>query len=87
MITYDLKRGDLLRNKITGDIAILRGKPFTRFYHDITHPASAREESGTAETCYPLIFTVVQGSDQTGIGTKINVRQSSLKRNWERVCK
>ena len=83
MITYDLKRGDLLRNKITGDIAILRGKPFTRFYPD-EHHGIGGIESGTAETCYPLVFTVIQdGFD--GVGMKINVRQKKLKRNWERL--
>jgi len=84
MITYDLKKGDLLRNKVTGDIAIIRGKPFTRFYAD--EHGYGEIESGTAETCYPLVFTVIQGGDR-GIGTKINIRQSSLKRNWERLCK
>ena len=85
MITYDLKRGDLFRNKVTGDIAILRGKPFTRFYAD-EHHGYHGIESGTAETCYPLMFTVIQDGGE-GIGTKINVRQKSLKRNWERLCK
>ena len=85
MITYNLKRGDLFRNKVTGDIAILRGKPFTRFYAD-EHHGYHGIESGTAETCYPLIFTVIQDGGE-GIGTKINVRQKSLKRNWERLCK
>ena len=85
MITYDLKRGDLLRNKITGDIAILRGSPFTRFYPDEYHGMGGIE-SGTAETCYPLVYTVVQG-DFNSNGLKINVRQKQLIRNWERVCK
>ena len=83
MIIYDLKKGDLLRNKVTGDIAIVRGKPFTRFYAD--EHGYGEIESGTAETCYPLVFTVIQDGDR-GIGTKINVRQSFLH-HWERLCK
>ena len=86
MITYNLKRGDLLRNKVTGDIAILRSKPFTRFYAD-EHHGYHGIESGTAETCYPLIFTVIQGYSDRGVGTKINVRQKQLKSHWERLCK
>ncbi len=85
MITYTLKKGDLLRNKVTGDIAILRANPYTRFYPDEYH-GIGDIESGVATTCYPLTFTVIQGSDQTGIGTKISVKHSALVRNWERLC-
>ena len=85
MITYDLKKGDLLRNKITGDIAILNANPFTRFYPDEYHGINGIE-SGVASTCYPLTFTVIQDGHE-GIGAKINVRQEKLKRHWERLCK
>ena len=86
MITYTLKKGDLLRNKVTGDIAILRGKPYTRFYPDEYH-GIGDIESGVATTCYPLTFTVIQDSNQIGIGTTIDVKHTSLVRNWERLCK
>ena len=82
MITYTLKKGDLLRNKITGDIAILRADPYTRFYPDEYH-GIGNIESGVATTCYPLTYTVVQ--DGVGVGAKVSVRHSSLVRNWERV--
>ena len=90
MITYDLKKGDLFRNKVTGDIAILRAKPYTRFYPDEYH-GIGDIESGVATTCYPLTFTVVQDSGHgyasRGIGTTIDVKHTSLLRNWERLCK
>ena len=85
MITYTLKKGDLLRNKITGDIAILRADPYTRFYPDEYHGIGGIE-SGIATTCYPLTYTVVQDNTDGG-GAKISVKHSSLVRNWERVCK
>ena len=84
MITYTLKKGDLLRNKVTGDLAILNANPYARFYPDEYHGWGGIE-SGTAETCYPLTFTVVQGDSDRGVGTKINVRQGRLKTYWERV--
>tara|TARA_B100000902_G_C27011235_1_gene764898 strand:- start:550 stop:804 length:255 start_codon:yes stop_codon:yes gene_type:complete len=84
MITYTLKKGDLLRNKVTGDIAILRSNPYTRFYPDQYHGVDGIE-SGVAATCYPLTFTVIQGDEQQGVGAKINVKHSSLLRNWERL--
>ncbi len=84
MITYTLKKGDLLRNKVTGDLAILNANPYARFYPDEYHGWGGIE-SGTAETCYPLTFTVVQGDSDRGVGTKINVRQRRLKTYWERV--
>ena len=87
MITYTLKKGDLVRNKITGDIAILRADPYTRFYPDEYHGIGGIE-SGVASTCYPLTFTVVQETTivvNQGVGAKISVRHSSLKKYWERV--
>jgi len=87
MITYTLKKGDLVRNKITGDIAILRADPYTRFYPDECH-GIGDIESGVASTCYPLTFTVVQEGTvvvNQGVGAKISVRHSSFKKYWERV--
>jgi hypothetical protein len=87
VITYTLKKGDLLRNKATGDIAILNADPYTRFYPDEFH-GIGDIESGIATTCYPLTFTVIQGTSSvlpSGVGTKISLKQDSLKRNWERV--
>jgi len=84
MITHTLKKGDLLRNKVTGDIAILRANPYTRFYPDQYHGVGDIE-SGVATTCYPLTFTVIQGDEQQGIGVKINVKHKALIRNWERL--
>ena len=84
MITHTLKKGDLVRNKITGDIAILRADPYTRFYPDEYH-GIGDIESGVASTCYPLTYTVVQGNNTEAVGVKISVRQSVLKRQWERV--
>tara|TARA_B100001250_G_scaffold406158_1_gene424755 strand:+ start:590 stop:844 length:255 start_codon:yes stop_codon:yes gene_type:complete len=84
MITYNLKKGDLLRNTTTGDIAILRADPYTRFYPDDCH-GIGDIESGVATTCYPLTFTVIQGNNTEAVGAKISVRQSVLKRHWERV--
>ncbi len=88
MITYTLKKGDLLRNKVTGDIAILRADPYTRFYPDQYHGIDGIE-SGVAETCYPLTFTVVQKEPTVefieGVGAKINVRHGRFTAYWERV--
>lgn len=87
MITYTLKKGDLVRNKITGDIAILRADPYTRFYPDEYHGIGGIE-SGIATTCYPLTFTVVQEDTvvaNQGVGAKISVRHSGFKKYWERV--
>ena len=86
MITHTLKKGDLLRNKVTGDIAILNANPYTRFYPD-EHHGIGGIESGTAETCYPLTFTVIQNTDRynRGLGAKVNVRHRRLKTYWERV--
>ena len=84
MITYTLKKGDLLRNTTTGDIAILRADPYTRFYPDEYHGIGGIE-SGIATTCYPLTFTVIQGRNNEAVGAKISVRHSSLVRHWERV--
>ena len=86
MITYDLKKGDLLRNKVTGDLAILNANPYARFYPD-EHHGIGGIESGTAETCYPLTFTVVQGDSDRGVGTKVDIRHRRLKAHWERLCK
>ena len=90
MITYTLEKGDLLRNKVTGDIAILRANPYTRFYPDEYHGIDG-VESGTAETCYPLTFTVIQDGSANagtqGVGTKINVRHGRFTTYWERVGK
>ena len=88
MITHTLKKGDLLRNKVTGDIAILNANPYTRFYPD-EHHGIGGIESGTAETCYPLTFTVIQDTDRynRGLGAKVNVRHRRLKAHWERLCK
>lgn len=84
MITYTLKKGDLLRNKVTGDIAILRADPYTRFYPDQYHGVDGIE-SGVATTCYPLTFTVIQGYSDRGVGTKIDVKHKALIGNWERL--
>ena len=86
MITYPLKKGDLLRNKATGDIAILWADPYTRFYPDEYHRVGDIE-SGVVTTCYPLTFTVIQGDNTAAVGAKISIRKSNLKRNWERLCK
>jgi len=84
MITYTLKKGDLVRNKITGDIAILRADPYTRFYPDEYHGIGGIE-SGIATTCYPLTYTVIQGDNTAAVGAKISVRHSGFKKYWERV--
>tara|TARA_Y100001938_G_scaffold151113_1_gene246176 strand:+ start:5444 stop:5710 length:267 start_codon:yes stop_codon:yes gene_type:complete len=85
MITYNLKKGDLLRNKATGDIAILHNDPYVKFVPD-SNFYQYGVESGTAETFFPLTYTVIQGDSPMGTGAKVNIKQSILKRNWERVC-
>ena len=84
---HTFKKGDLLRNKVTGDIAILRANPYTRFYPD-AHHFSDGIESGTAETCFPITFTVIQDygvNRSVGVGVQVNVRQQRFHANWERL--
>ena len=78
MITYDLKKGDLIRNKTTGDIAIITGEPYVRFVPDDDFYTYG-VESGVAMTFYPVTYTV---KDK---GFRSCVKQSILKRHWERV--
>lgn len=78
MITYDLKKGDLIRNKTTGDIAIITGEPYVRFVPDDDFYTYG-VESGVATTFYPVTYTVKDA------GFRSCVKQSILKRHWERV--
>ena len=78
MITYDLKKGDLIRNKTTGDVAIITGEPYVRFVPDDDFYTYG-VESGIAMTFYPVTYTVKD------TGFRSCVKQSILKRHWERV--
>ena len=78
MITYDLKKGDLIRNKSTGDVAIITGEPYVRFVPDDDFYTYG-VESGVATTFYPVTYTVKDA------GFRSCVKQSILKRHWERV--
>ena len=78
MITYDLKKGDLIRNKSTGDIAIVTGNPYVKFVPDDDFYAYG-VESGVAMTFVPITYTVKD------VGFKSCIKQSHLKRHWERV--
>ena len=78
MITYDLKKGDLIRNKATGDIAIVTGKPYVKFVPDDDFYTYG-VESGVAMTFVPVTYTVKDA------GFKSCIKQTHLKRQWERV--
>ena len=78
MTIHNLKKGDLIRNKSTGDVAIITGEPYVRFVPDDDFYTYG-VESGVAMTFYPVTYTVKDA------GFRSCVKQSILKRHWERV--
>lgn len=87
MFTYRLKRGDLIRQKFTQDVAIITGDPFTKFVPDDAF-YSHGVESGSAELFYPVVL--VSASSTTPmvdrkwlVGFKTSIRHNAMIRLWE----
>ena len=86
MFTYRLKRGDLIRQKFTQDVAVITGDPFTKFVPHYRRLHGA--ESGSAELFYPVVLVSTSSTTplvdrEWLVGFKVSIRQNAMIRLWE----